>query len=75
MQFAAETDFENTPYYNVKDMKRAVPFYRDAFGLTVTNETEYWSSLTHVQRGFPIFLRIRQIWIAPEKPKNHYLGF
>ncbi len=32
-------------YYYVQDMQRALQFYRDALGLTVTEESEDWSAL------------------------------
>lgn len=32
-------------YYEVQDMNRALRFYREALGLTVTDEGEDWSSL------------------------------
>jgi predicted enzyme related to lactoylglutathione lyase len=32
-------------YYNVRDMKRAVAFYRDVLGCSVVDESPYWSSL------------------------------
>ena len=32
-------------YYNVKDMGRALAFYRDVLGLTVIEVTDHWTSL------------------------------
>lgn len=33
-------------YYNVKDMNRAVEFYKNAFGMTAIHEDDYWTSLS-----------------------------
>ncbi len=32
-------------YYNVRDMPRALRFYRDVLGLRVIEETDHWSAL------------------------------
>ena len=33
-------------YYNVRDMKRAVAFYKEALGLQPTTEDPHWTALT-----------------------------
>ena len=57
-------------YYNVKDMKKAVAFYTEAFGLKVSHGDEYWTSLE--LNGISIGLHWTEGGPVPTTPRDSH---
>jgi predicted enzyme related to lactoylglutathione lyase len=57
-------------YYNVQDMKKAIAFYTEAFGMTVAHESEYWTTLSF--HGHSIGLHWTEGGSVPGTPRDDH---